>query len=1856
MIKLPNEIYSWLTDSDLWRYEDVKENSLPSKDGFTALSVNILLNGSLFLCLTNKVCEIRNLSYLSTKIGKAQFGNSIATRLINWQQIQKQLKGLGVIIDNDVKSLIAHGDYMLAYETLKNCYKKLVNPDFPSDKFKDPLFEDQNGGNQENSARKSVTSIPPGQHLFSQNFAVSKHNTEVPYENNSLLKHSQSWKIGISAGTPQKSRKSIDKDNDNTFMSLKKNKSSMFAQQSRQKSQSLVIPKNMVDDLGGRHTAIINPLPSHRNHSNTKIMPISNTKDVGESSLALFKNNDAQYHLYIKKKANKHNSLMPVKVVGKQPFDTPSSNYSFQQQYRKVATAIDPSKCDNVLEFLIVVTAKVFSLEPKNCLNFFLNQSTYINNLWLRGEEEHGFKRLIAFLHQIDENIDKLIGLICSHNSEIFELFINVFKNIWKTENYEIGKLYLDIIMRFLNGFKQTQAQIALVEAEETKDETNTAHQDLKQSLQNTIIGKIQGYNQIHRKQIGAEQTAVLKPLKLINSSDLFLHWIDRNRHFLKGLCELVEKFPDLHPDAFSLFKTIETDKVDVWDILQKLKRDLNNNNQYFAFLRNMIETKNSRIFIEFQNKSFLKKFIEEMVETFLSYGSNNKLSKIDFINDQAKKIKSKLKETDKDKPLSNALKEKPIELKKSNVEANQASPIKVEYSEFFSVTKILIRIIIHENFGKLTFIKSFLDKIEKLFFSIPKVKENGHGRLADDSRDKRGKNSFENLDDLAEGQKSGRTIIPSATRKVSRNDIFGSQFDIGVNRRTLRISETKGLLESNPNNIPLLKSTKWNPQIFLNSAQKLEIVLQLFTLFICDKESLQDAKTSLGVMFRKIILYIDSGFDDLKEFLITLLFRYVDLPVVNYFLKYELFPHFQDYLNKIYSKRLILSEWEVKLIKFYLNADDLKMVDAVEFARSAFVAFLSFFDISEFIFTDLVRFLEKNKEHQQFVALFFFIIKECEGKILDIERKTSYLSKEKLYVKISELLEQQQINRKVVHLFKELQKRSLFTELIKELIAFDIPKVNDYAKLLTVYFNTLYKAFIDQKNDGLKVIPNCKAYESVYALLKKDDSDVLSKYELAAEIAVKSKGLLNDERLLQIANEEGSLRLNDRKVKNLQRIRQQMDDYREFEKYVKEGKEADERVKQKISDIQKHNEQRKIDEEKKHIIKINHQKILRKAAIKQVAKNFKELEEQKGVYFASYNAIHPVEKTVVIEFMKEYHRFFKTIFNYYSNKNHEIKNIVVSTLLVNNATERSGQAVNILSAKKFMYPSNFWRMMVDFELNKLISFEDYNNEIVRGFFVHEAPQKVINSDLQYYNILKEEKLDYRIFQEFFLNIFCRCFLTPGLLINPKDLNEVLRYLVAHCKHKFLLLGKLMENPLLYDSNNLPTWQTLKEELKKEEEVAMPENFTTVKFNRFSNSSDFSQAPIVIADIIEQLISVDVLKEEKPSKVQYPNIKTYIEVLPKEKPNMSMKALAHTQTQAQNELAEGEQQPNDLVTSMASRQKTKIVNQFMSSQEEKLAQLKENERIKDFLRHQRSKILKKKIKEFKEFQEAEQSKKQTSPAIKTKFKRFNLRKYMTKKLKFTNQRASKVRTQSIPGLKGKLKGRLMKLRDHFSKVLSRQKKVLEESGDLARIMKEKFDKYQTVSLKNCEKFKEIAKSIHEKVLEETDSFKESKVYSDILASFGPLLEKVFDHYVIKYQNFDLFGPEANQMTMRVLFVFLKNFGFVQRVYKAKEIVEFLHNYIINLRREDASENLSLKNFDFQRFSDVFYVLILHKREFIAEVFDSQKETILAFAREKNLLVQQLDLLEGEELNAFEKSVVKAILCFRFWNSTQKEMN
>ena len=659
------------------------------------------------------------------------------------------------------------------------------------------------------------------------------------------------------------------------------------------------------------------------------------------------------------------------------------------------------------------------------------------------------------------------------------------------------------------------------------------------------------------------------------------------------------------------------------------------------------------------------------------------------------------------------------------------------------------------------------------------------------------------------------------------------------------------------------------------------------------------------------------------------------------------------------------------------------------------------------------------------------------------------------------------------------------------------------------------------------------------------------------------------------------------------------------------------------------------------------------------MSKNFKKLEDKKGVYFASYGTIHQVEKTVVIEFMKEYHRFFKFIFNYYSNKNHEINNTMVSTLLVNSVTEMPGLTTNNMSAKKFMYPSNLWRMMVDFELNKRISFEVFNNEIVRGYFVHEVPLKVMNSNLQYYNVLKEEKLDFRIFQEFFLNIFCRCFLTPGLLINPKELKEMLMYLVEHSKQKFLQLGKLLEHPLLYDANNLPTWQALKDELKKEEgererEIALPENFTAVRFNRFSNTSDFSQTPTIIADILEQLISVDVFKEEKPGKVQYPKIKTYIEILPKERPKMMMKLSQNSQTQAQNDVVEGEQS-NNLTTSTGPRAKTKIMNQFLLSQEEKQLQLQEKARMNEFLRQQRSAMLKKQIKKIRNRQEAEQAKKPLTYTGRPKFKRFNLRNYMAQRLKLTHLRSSKVRTQSAPGIKGKLKGRLMKLRDFFSKSLARQRKVLEESGDLARIMKQRFDKYQSASLRNCEKFKEIAKNIHEKVLEEVENFKTSKIYKEILAFFGPLLEKVFDFYVIKYQNFDLFDPEINQMPLRILFVFLNNYAFVPQIYKTREVVEFLHNYIINLRKEENSENISLKKFDFKRFNDVIYVLLLHKREVISKIFDKQKDTIIEFAQENSIFVEQLGLLEGEELSDFEKQMLKAVLCFRFRNFDKKEM-
>lgn len=99
------------------------------------------------------------------------------------------------------------------------------------------------------------------------------------------------------------------------------------------------------------------------------------------------------------------------------------------------------------MEILLLIISKVFEIKPFEALNYLFDNCSSLNKLWIQGEENYKFKRLLKLLDQIKEKIPLIAKVICKNNYDLFCLFMNFLSDAPLTPNINVSEVYMNIMV-----------------------------------------------------------------------------------------------------------------------------------------------------------------------------------------------------------------------------------------------------------------------------------------------------------------------------------------------------------------------------------------------------------------------------------------------------------------------------------------------------------------------------------------------------------------------------------------------------------------------------------------------------------------------------------------------------------------------------------------------------------------------------------------------------------------------------------------------------------------------------------------------------------------------------------------------------------------------------------------------------------------------------------------------------------------------------------------------------------------------------------------------------------------------------------------------------------------------------------------------------------------------------------------------------------------------------------------------------------------------------------------------------------------------------------------------------------------
>ena len=372
-----------------------------------------------------------------------------------------------------------------------------------------------------------------------------------------------------------------------------------------------------------------------------------------------------------------------------------------------------------------------------------------------------------------------------------------------------------------------------------------------------------------------------------------------------------------------------------------------------------------------------------------------------------------------------------------------------------------------------------------------------------------------------------------------------------------------------------------------------------------------------------------------LKEILVNTLIeqdKYFEEFLVN---RYQ--AQFGLFLAGLADKKIYCGNYINNLIQYYLKRDDIALDSQIEFLSNVVKLFKRTIEYNEFLFPIILSFLDKHKEKDDVKISMYKIVLDLLENIVDIEKKT--------FQPLAVGSDNKRDSKKIMKNRKKHLKQ-IFTDLIKGIVAFDVEPIKQAILLLTIYFNSIFKNFINEKDEGYKKIPDSSALLSIIALFGNPDQ-LVSKFELKTEFEIHKTGLLDQENismdLIWFLVDKKKSRIS----KSSYNLKTGMHKEKMYDLAMKKGVKADPKILKHLKEIQEKNKKNKlmntVEKKKERLDKT-------KANLYASVLKLTEIQKHNSPDFYFFY-ITQTEAVLLDEMFLRYDRFFKELFLYFSRK-----------------------------------------------------------------------------------------------------------------------------------------------------------------------------------------------------------------------------------------------------------------------------------------------------------------------------------------------------------------------------------------------------------------------------------------------------------------------------------------------------------------------------------------------------------------------------------------------------------------------------
>lgn len=415
--------------------------------------------------------------------------------------------------------------------------------------------------------------------------------------------------------------------------------------------------------------------------------------------------------------------------------------------------------------------------------------------------------------------------------------------------------------------------------------------------------------------------------------------------------------------------------------------------------------------------------------------------------------------------------------------------------------------------------------------------------------------------------------------------------------------------------------------------ADKFVLQNQIINLYINLKNRNYDVQNQIENLLSKLLLTNNSTIQILKDHIVSMFFHYED--IFEDFLTNKFLNNFTAFLNTIADKKIYLGDFVIKLIKLYFFSKKIKWKKNIKLLEAIIRVFKKVIEYNECLYSEILDFLEINQKDEILYLYTFRIVSELLSNIFDIEKRIYHQK---------EIFKTEKIDRKKVMLNRDLHFRALFTEMVKEIIQFSVDPVRQSILLVTLYYNSQFKNFIHDKNEGHKVLPNCLAFSSIISFYG-DIDQIIQKLELETEFEVNQLGVL-DIKNLTLENLWIFIDKKRRPNKNMfYNTNVDMLKHKMFELALKKGVKADPRIIKHLEDLEKQNKIKASETDKLlDDQKLNKTKMVMYKKVQEISK--KVFDQPLPFYFLH---ISETEAKLLDDTFAKYERFFKELFSYYA-------------------------------------------------------------------------------------------------------------------------------------------------------------------------------------------------------------------------------------------------------------------------------------------------------------------------------------------------------------------------------------------------------------------------------------------------------------------------------------------------------------------------------------------------------------------------------------------------------------------------------